>query len=120
MGSSVRPCTAVRDECPTVETIYIHLEFSDYDGLSPPSPQELKLSSACRAFYKYPCPSSECVSGGFIFRSEVLDAVNKRLTEKSGLVLCHGWQDRERINKNKCLLECKYRISIAYKSGHLG
>lgn len=106
----------LESEHPGVEEIAVYLEFTDPDGMGHPKSKDQTFSSGSRANFAYPCPFRECIGGGFNLRKIVSDTVARHLQEASGRVVCQGWQDRERINKHHCLLECNYRISVVYKS----
>lgn len=47
-----------------------------------------------------PCPMCECVNGGFDIKG-----VDSMEQGQSKTFICQGWQDRERINKHRCLCE---------------
>lgn len=97
-----------------VKNIRIELTFKDEDMQCDPNPRELNYTPTNNAFFELPCPFRECVRGGFDFSGEIHAMIHSHETGTKGYKLCGGWQDAERIGKNKCLLRANYKIHIAY------
>ena len=78
-------------------------------------PLDKEFSEASKALFDIECPHVECVEGGFSLAGAVDGTVDGTLTTSMALLACQGWQDRERVNKNRCLLEGSFDIGIEYK-----
>ena len=54
------------------------------------------------------CPMRECVGGGFDLRSQFnTSELDIGCSDSS---VCQGWQDKERINKHRCLCELHWEM----------
>jgi len=106
----------IRKVYPDVERIVIDLSFQDFDEKCNPSPKQLIFTPESKAFFEIECPFLECVLGGFDFSSDVRRCIESKTNSISGESKCHGWQDRERINKHRCLLKAHFTISVNYAS----
>ena len=99
---------------PGIESIRMHLEFSDMDMQGNPEPADFTYEPNSKAHFERPCPYRECINGGFDLSQGISHAVRSN-QEITGELTCQGWQDSERINKHRCLLKCEYRISVTLR-----
>lgn len=104
----------IREVYPNVERIVINLSFQDFDEKCNPSPKQLVFTPESKAFFEIECPFWECVLGGFAFSLHVRQCIESKTNSISGESKCSGWQDQERINKNRCLLKANFTISVSY------
>jgi hypothetical protein len=104
----------IKDRFPILASLSMHMTFEEPDWGGNPSPKQETFGPKSKAFFEIECPYYECISGGFNLSSAVIKLVNTRGTESSGTIICQGWQDRERINKHRCLLKMKYKITATY------
>jgi len=105
---------AIRDVFPGVEAVRINLTFKAPEGLGDPQPKRLRFGPEQKAFFHIPCPFRECVTGGFNLDAAVRDAVRAPTASVRGEQDCQGWQDPERIGKNRCRLKARYDIEVEY------
>lgn len=54
------------------------------------------------------CPMRECVDGGFNLGIQRNGSGLE--IGCSGSIVCQGWEDKQRINKHRCLCELHYEI----------
>lgn len=104
----------IQDLYPSLATLLIDMTFKNTDWGGDPNPKQGRYKTDSKAFFKIRCPHHECVSGGFDLSSAVAQLIQHSGAEDVGEMTCHGWQDQERINKHRCLLKMKYRISAVY------
>ena len=104
----------LKEEFPQLSSLVIEMAFEEPDWGSNPSPRRERFGPDSRAFFEMTCPHVECISGGFDLSTAVSKLVASGKTESSGFLTCQGWQDRERINKYRCLLKMEYKIIAAY------
>jgi len=104
----------MRDIDPTVTCLRIEMEFIDPDMWRKPSSRTYSFTPDRPGYFKIECAQGECMYGGFDLTTAVREAIRNKTGEISGKFMCMGWQDRERINKHRCLFECHYRIIVAY------
>lgn len=110
--------STIQEKFPTlINSLTISMTFKNPDWGGDPSPQEHNYRQESEAFFDFGCPHVECVSGGFNISSAVSELVDKNGKETSGEITCQGWQDKERINKHRCMLKMQYRIMASYKNG---
>lgn len=57
-----------------------------------------------------PCLHRECVRGGFDLRG-----INDWNLQQPKIFVCSGWQDKERVNQNRCLCELHVEV-LDYQS----
>ena len=105
----------IATDFPCVRSITITVRFKDADGQCDPETQTRTYSPGMKAFFEIRCPFQECVLGGFNFGGSVAGAVRDRKRQVAGETKCAGWQDRERINKHRCMLKAFCEINIAYE-----
>ena len=105
----------IKDRFPRVEMVTLELNYSDPDNLAAPSLKECKLIPEHPAFFKYDCPFIECIDGGHDLTQPISDMLNNDQAERSGKISCQGWQDSNRINKNRCLCELTFKVTATYK-----
>jgi hypothetical protein len=98
---------------PGIAQVKISIEFDSSECFCVLEPQQLDFRASDRAYFQVRCPLRECVSGGFDFSRSVREAIESESGSASGRIICQGWQDRERINQNRCLLTANFNISIS-------
>ncbi len=101
---------SVKELYSQVDSIEVEMNFNNPDGGGDPVAKKESYSQASKAFFKIDCPHVECVSGGFNLSSAISDLISSEKVRIEGGIVCQGWQDRERINKHRCLHELKYTI----------
>jgi len=106
----------IAERFPGVKRILIRLRFEDIDRHCNPEPRELEFDPTSTAFFELKCPLYQCVKGGFNFSAPVAEMNRTRQLRSKGHSVCQGWQDRERINKHRCLLTAHYEIQVGYSS----
>lgn len=122
------------DVYPDVESVTGTItQYSDGDAISavvdPTAPIgeiSVSLSRESRAFTWVPtCRQRECVDGSFhVPPSEngptpyelVAVAIRNRSESVSERVSCFGWQDRERVGKNRCMFALELDLTIRYRA----
>lgn len=104
----------IKDNYPQVNSIIFEMKYKDPDFLCTPEPKTYKRKSDDYAYFKFDCPFIECIDGGYDLDLVVYSMMENHETEKEGMLKCQGWQDAERINKNRCLCELDYKIMIEY------
>lgn len=89
-----------------VNFIKIKACFKNSDMVGPFTEEKVVTLKKDEFFIK--CPMRECVEGGFVLRSQS----NKSELDIgcSGSSLCQGWQDKDRINKHRCLCELQWKM----------
>lgn len=89
-----------------VNFIKIKACFENSDVVGPFTKETVITLRKDELFIK--CPMRECVEGGFDLRAQYnrseLDV------ECSGASVCQGWQDKERINKHRCLCKLQWEM----------
>ena len=108
----------LNEEYPQLEKLTIHMLFKSHDWDGGPDDQTKTFVKGSKAFFDIECPHRECIQGGFNLTFAVSNLVAKGQTESSGTIICQGWQDQERINKHRCLLELNYKI-VAFQQYQL-
>lgn len=104
----------IKESFPMLASLSVHMTFEEPDWGRNPSPKHQTFGPESKAFFVIDCPYYECISGGFDLSSAVANLVRIRDTESSGTIICQGWQDRERINKHRCLLKMEYKMTATY------
>jgi hypothetical protein len=104
----------VKEMYPQVAKIIVDMKFKEPDWGGDPDPRQSTYSQESKAFFKIDCPHVECISGGFDLSTPIDKLVASRLEKVDGTITCQGWQDKERINKHRCLLKLNYTISAYY------
>lgn len=110
-----RNSPTINEKYPGVATIVIDQEYIDHDPPFNVSSSQKTFYSLSKSFFWLPCPHWECVDGGFDLGPAVRDMYDSRAIEKPGEIDCQGWQDRERVHKNRCLLKLRYKILVEYE-----
>ena len=96
---------------PKVKSIKIKAVFTDPDDNNK-FEKEYSWDSEIKALFEIDCPYRECVRGGFDISNLIKQAVESDQNKISGEFTCQGWQDKNRINKHRCLLNGKFDIKI--------
>lgn len=109
--------SSIREAFPKLNSLTISMTFKNPDWGGDPAPQEHNFSQESKASFDFECPHLECVSGGFNISGAVLELVNNNGKETSGETTCQGWQDKERINKHRCMVKMQFKIIASYKNG---
>lgn len=104
----------IKDRFPKIVSISIDMTFQEPDWGENPNPTKQTYGPDSKAFFNIECPHYECVSGGFDLTVAVSKLMESGATESSGTIICQGWQDRERINKHRCLLKMGFKITATY------
>lgn len=89
-----------------MKSIKIKACFKDPDRINHCADKEIFIHVGDDHFVK--CPMRECLQGGFDLRS--LRAESGLKIGSSGVLMCQGWQDKERINKHRCLYELHWEV----------
>lgn len=63
------------------------------------------------------CPYHECIGGGHDLDPIVVEMVQGKERRRTGALICHGWQDAERVGKHECPCHLDYEIEIDYRDG---
>ncbi len=63
------------------------------------------------------CPNPRCRGGGFEVEFLVESMISERLEEKTGLLVCIGWQRQQRstTERTPCTAAIRYRIRLSYR-----
>lgn len=63
------------------------------------------------------CPNPRCRGGGFDIEFLMESMVSESLEEKSGLLVCVGWerQKRSKTERTPCTAAIRYRIRVSYR-----
>ena len=102
---------SISQSYPDIKSIEIKITFTDPDdGKKIEKKQSYNTDS--KAFFQYDCPYRECVNGGFNMKNAVEKAIESSSGNFQEKLICRGWQDQERINKNECLLEALITVKI--------
>ena len=104
----------IKEKFPVLSSLSIDMTFEEPDWGNNPSSRSQGFGPESKAFFDIACPYVECVSDGFRLSGAVSSLVDSGATESSGTISCQGWQDRERINKHRCLLKMNYKITAIY------
>ncbi|MEI9476077.1 MAG: hypothetical protein WCO26_05840 [Deltaproteobacteria bacterium] len=104
----------IKDKFPILASLSIKMTFIKPDWGENPRPRQERFGPESKAFFEVECPYVECISGGFDLSSAVSEILATRGNVSSGTIVCQGWQDRERINRNRCLLTMEYKITPTY------
>ena len=87
----------------SIVPLKLKVSFQDSDRPAQVIEKEMTL---CRdEDFLIQCPNLECVDGGFDLRG-----VNISNQAQPKPLVCSGWQDRERINKHRCLCELHFQV----------
>lgn len=105
----------IKDRYPNVMSITFQMNYKDPDGLASPSYKEKSFKEDDSAYFNFNCPYRECIKGGHDLNSVVSGILQDNINEYTRNSTCQGWQDRERINKHRCLGELNYKIIVKYK-----
>ena len=103
----------MRDRYAGVARLQVDLSFGAAAGTAP-SAQSHSFYPPARAFFRFPCPCSEC-DGEFDLSTGVdeLAAVRQpALRTASGRLDCEGVRYRERVNASPCRLSLSWRLAI--------
>lgn len=103
--------SSISAEYPNIKCIEIKIQFTDNDdGNKFENNKTYKPES--KAYFQYECPHRECINGGYDFKNTIEKALQSRDHQAQETLICHGWQDKERINKYKCLLKALVTVKI--------
>jgi hypothetical protein len=103
----------MRDRYASIARLQVDLSFGASAGPAP-SPQSHSFYPPARAFFRFPCPCSEC-DGEFDLSAGVdkLAAIRQpALRTASGRLDCEGVHYRERANASSCRLAVSWRLAI--------
>jgi hypothetical protein len=105
---------ALRDIYPELGQLGIELVFDD--RIAPkPSPQLRTLYPAAPAFFRFPCPCTDC-DGDFDLTAAVAGLVEKSSGRKptamsaSGTLTCVGVRLRDRADNRVCTMAVTYKL----------
>jgi hypothetical protein len=104
----------LRDEFPRVRQLTLQLTFTDARGFASYSRQMRIFAPAATAFFKIPCPSLECMGGGFDLGSVIWNLSNRRASETSGRCDCLGRDSTDESDPHYCGVQLDYRVTVAY------
>ena len=104
----------LKERYPQVSSIAVEMDFKNPDWGGDPDSKKESYSQESKAFFKIDCPHVECISGGFDLSNAISTLISSKSDRAEGSIVCQGWQDKERINKHRCLLELKYTIIVNY------
>lgn len=105
----------VKDRYPQVSSIEIErITIPEAKWMGEPVTTTDYFNPESRAFFQYPCRYRDCVGGYLNLDMQISELVKRFGEQFSDKSLCDGWQDEERINRHKCLLETKFRIKVSY------
>lgn len=104
----------LRDKYPHMRSLNCEFTFVDFDGQVKPSKKNYSLAPENSAMFEFDCPYWECVQGGFDLQGDIHRMLLSKQRDISGERICQGWQDQERIGKNRCNCKLTYRISAEY------
>jgi len=105
---------ALRDIYPALGQLGIELVFDDR-GAPTPSPQLRTLYPAAPAFFRFPCPCTDC-DGDFDLTVAVAGLVEKSAGRKpttasmSGTLTCKGVRLRDRAENKACTMAVTYKL----------
>ena len=102
---------SISTKYPNVASIEIKIRFTDNDDGNK-SEKNITYQPDSKACFQYDCPYRECIDGGYDFKNAIENAMQSTEQQSQEKLLCQGWQDKERINKNKCLLEALVSVKI--------
>jgi hypothetical protein len=107
---------ALRDIYPDLGQLAIELVFDDRLAPTPtPSPQLRTLYPAAPAFFRFPCPCTDC-DGDFDLTAPVAALVEKSGKRKpvsgsgTGTLTCAGVRLRDRAENRSCSMEATYKL----------
>lgn len=100
---------------PRVEEIRLEMSFSDPYRVGKHSPQTHAFLPAARAFFEVACPCSLCIGGGFDLRPVVAQLTARAGESAQGELTCQGWQSRDRVGAQRCLLLMRYHLTVRYR-----
>jgi len=105
---------ALRSLYPDLGQLEIELVFDDF-GAPTPSPQLRTLYPAAPAFFRFPCPCTDC-DGDFDLSAAVAALVEKSSKRKpisgsaSGTLTCLGVRLRDRADNKSCTMGVSYKL----------
>jgi hypothetical protein len=108
---------AMRELYPDVGQLGIELVFADI-GAPTPSPQLRTLYPAAPAFFRFPCPCTDC-DGDFDLSAPVSALVEKSSARKtmsassSGTLSCLGVRLRDRADNKPCSMALTYKLVVS-------
>lgn len=103
---------------PHVRSVTLELTFVDHDGHAETAKQTDDRGPRHSALFIFDCPYWECVGGGHDLDDEIDQLLKDRVEESSGIHVCPGWQDPERVGKHRCFGELRYVVRAAYADAH--
>jgi len=114
---ALRQAPLLKEKYPQLEELTIHMSFENPDWGGDPSDQDLSFHKKSKAFFDVKCPRVECINGGFNLSDAVSELIENKNIEATGNLICQGWQDREHINKHRCLLKMSFALKAEYNAG---
>jgi hypothetical protein len=105
---------ALRDIYPDLGQLGIELVFDDHSAPKP-SPQLRTLYPAAPAFFRFPCPCTDC-DGDFDLTTAVAGLMEKPSGRKpttlttSGTLTCAGVRLRDRADNKACTMAVTYKL----------
>lgn len=103
---------ALRDIYPELGQLGIELVFEDRSAPKP-SPQLRTLYPAAPAFFRFPCPCTDC-DGDFDLTAAVAGLMEKssgrKSTTASGTLTCAGVRLRDRADNKACTMAVNYKL----------
>ncbi|MGH8285998.1 MAG: hypothetical protein ACRETT_09550 [Steroidobacteraceae bacterium] len=97
---------------PQIARLRLQLNFRDGSAL-PPAAQSHILHPPAPAFFRFPCPFSDC-DGQFDLGAPVAEIASKAGRQASHGVTCQGVRARDRLTGHQCGLKLDYTISLSY------
>ncbi|MFH1063380.1 MAG: hypothetical protein V1747_10945 [Candidatus Omnitrophota bacterium] len=96
---------------PNTKSIEISIQFTDPDDKNQFT-KNMTYKPDSKAYFQYDCPYRECINGGYDFKNLIEKAIQAPDRQAQEELACQGWQDRERINTHRCLLEALVTVKI--------
>ena len=96
----------LRSAYPQLTQLRLDLTFSDGTS-NPPAAQGHVLAPAARAFFRFPCPHSDC-SGIFDLSIAVESLVRGSALSKQGTFECVGTRAFDRATEKRCGLALRF------------
>lgn len=99
---------------PELAEVAIKLHFTAAAGASPPMPYRQIFLPDMQAYFEFLCPNRSCSDGGFDLQREIERARNRRATESSGVLECHGQQRVVGGSEPCCPVRLNFAIELRY------
>ena len=101
----------ISQEFPNLKSISIKITFTDPDD-GRTSMKTITYQPGSKAYFQYDCPYRECVNGGYDLKNAIERAIRSTDGQAQERLICNGWQDAERVGKNRCLLEALVEVKV--------